>query len=116
MLHREVGRLTGEIDRLHQDLLSEADARAAQQSKARQRCQELEQRNADLQFRTQQALEQAAAVERERDGLRIKVRDLLSFSQQHAGGGLPGCLGDMLPAGLRRCCRSLGPNAPHLHL
>jgi hypothetical protein len=28
-------------------------------------------------------------VERERDGLRVKVRDLLSFHQQHAGGECP---------------------------
>ena len=44
-------------------------------------------RAADALFAKQQALERAAGVERERDGLRGKVKDLLSFGRHHEGGG-----------------------------
>ena len=67
---REAGRLTAENSRLHQDLLAEADARGAQQAAATQRAKHLEAQAAEAQFAKQQALERAAGVERERDGLR----------------------------------------------
>ena len=86
-MKREAGRLTAENSRLHQDLLAEADARGAQQAAAYQRAKQLEAQAADSHFAKQQALERAAGVERERDGLRGKVKGLLGFGQHHEGGG-----------------------------
>lgn len=90
VLQREVGRLGAENSRLHANLLREADAQQAQEAGTHQRAKQAEARAADLAFAKEQALERAAALERERDGLRAKVRDLLSFGQQHAGGGWAG--------------------------
>ncbi|KAL4853675.1 Centrosomal protein [Chlorella vulgaris] len=84
-LRSEVARLGGENNRLHHDLLAEAEARAAQEAAGGKRARQLEAHAADLELAKQQAVERAAAMERERDGLRGKVRDLLSFRQQHVG-------------------------------
>lgn len=84
MLRREVGRLNVENSRLHADLLQEADARAAADSAAYQHSKQLEAQAAEAACARGAALKAAAAMERERDGLRKKVRDLLSVGQQGA--------------------------------
>lgn len=91
MLRREVGRLTAENSRLHADLLREADARAAHEAEAYQRGKAAEAAAAELQYARTAALERAAALERERDGLKAKVRELLCIRQHHGGGGCWGC-------------------------
>jgi hypothetical protein len=85
-LRSEVARLGGENNRLHHDLLAEAEARAAQDAAGGKRARQLEAHAADLELGKQLAVERAAAMERERDSLRGKVRDLVSFGQQHVGG------------------------------
>lgn len=87
VLRREVGRLAGENARLHQDLLREADARAAQGATAAEAARAAEAAAADAALARQQAMERAAVLEHERDGLRAKLRDLLAFGAHHAGGG-----------------------------
>ena len=79
VLRREVGRLTAETNRLHGDLLAEAEARAAAEAATRQQSQRAEARAADAEFAKQQALQRGAELERERDGLRARVHDLLAF-------------------------------------
>lgn len=87
VLRREVGRLTAENSRLHADLLREADARAAHEAEAYQHSKKAEAAAAELQYARTAALERAAALERERDGLKAKVRELLCIGQHHGGGG-----------------------------
>lgn len=89
VLRREVGRLTAENSRLHADLLREADARAALEAEAYQRGKAAEAAAAELQYARTAALERATELERERDGLKAKVRELLCIGQHHGGGG--GC-------------------------
>lgn len=104
VLRREVGRLSGENARLHKDLLSEAEARAAQGAAAADAARAAEAAAADAALARRQALERAAAVERERDALRAKVRDLLAFGARHAGGG---CWAGRVLG--NPCCRSCAP-------
>ncbi|PRW50911.1 basal body [Chlorella sorokiniana] len=85
VLRREVGRLTAENSRLHADLLREADARAALEAEAYQRGKAAEASAAELQYARTAALERAASLERERDGLKAKVRELLCIGQHHGG-------------------------------
>lgn len=87
VLRREVGRLSGENARLHQDLLREAEARAMQGAAAADAARAAEAAVADATLARQQALERAAVVERERDALRAKVRDLLALGAHYAAGG-----------------------------
>ncbi|KAI7844734.1 hypothetical protein COHA_001619 [Chlorella ohadii] len=85
VLRREVGRLTAENSRLHAYLLREADARAAHEAEAYQHSKKAEAAAAELQYARTAALERAAALERERDGLKAKVRELLCIGQHHGG-------------------------------
>ena len=87
VLRREVGRLSGENARLHQDLMREADARGAGAAEAAAAARAAQAAAAQAALGRQQALERAAALEKERDGLRTKLRDLLAMGMRHPGGG-----------------------------
>lgn len=87
VLQREVSRLTSENSRLHSDVLRESDARQAQDRASYQRSKHLEGQVAELQLVRQQAAENLAAVEREREGLKAKVQDLLAIGQHVPPGG-----------------------------
>ena len=112
VLRREVGRLTAENSRLHADLLREADARAALEAEAYQRGKAAEAAAAELQYARTAALERASALERERDGLKAKVRELLCIGQHHGGGG---CWEGWAEADLRQHmpCRSHARHSQH---
>lgn len=81
VLRREVARLTSENARLHSDLLHEADARQAGEHAAALRVGELEGRLAEAQLAQRQALDAAKAGEKEREGLKAKVVDLLAIGR-----------------------------------
>ncbi|GAB4818323.1 hypothetical protein N2152v2_005369 [Parachlorella kessleri] len=84
VLKREVGRLTGESSQLRQDLLREADARAALEKDHYQTGRQLEAQLAAAYFAREQVIQRLTVVEQENEGLRSKAASLLSVGQQCA--------------------------------
>ena len=85
-----MGRLSGESSQLRQDLLHEADARAALEKNYYQTGRQLEAQLAAAQFAREQATQRLALIEQENEGLRSKAASLLSVGQQCALGEYSG--------------------------